>query len=136
MIAHVTPKQMMWLLESFDHPRGPGGVIEDIETGRGATIIPLGSREPFHFDPADWERGVISRLGDEVRIVAVEARRPRHGALKRLVANIQAAGLKPVIVAAMLDMPAILKHWGWIRKDVPDVEGGTYDEWRPRDGDR
>ena len=120
------------LRAALSHPHGPGGLLEDAEIARGATLIPLGATSPFHFDEKDWLRGVVSLKDSEVRIVAIEARKPRGGALRRLIQAIQAAGLRPAIVAAMLDMPAILKHWGWVMTREAEPDGhGSYDVWRP-----
>jgi hypothetical protein len=127
----ISPEQIRKILtETMSHPGGPAGVLIASEMNRGAKIIPLGAKKPFAFPMKDWRRGVISLKGDVVRIVAIEARKPKHGALKRLIASIQAAGLKPEIVAVMLDMPAILEHWGWTVTYEAD-EFGKLDVWRP-----
>lgn len=118
------------MLEASEHPRGMQGVLEDQETKKGATLVKLGAKTPFHFSERDWVRGVISLKGREVRIVAIEAYEPGNGALKRLIASITSAGYQPVVVAAMLDMPKILKHWGWEMTREPD-EWGNVDTWRP-----
>jgi hypothetical protein len=117
--------------EAMTRPGGPGAMLCEGEIKRGARIVPLGTKKPFRFTEDDWRRGVISLKGDEVRIVAIEARNPGHGALKRLLRSITKAGLKPVIVAAMFDMPAILRHWGWSVTSEPDDGFGRVDVWRP-----
>lgn len=105
--------------------------MEDFERKLGAMTVPLGTTHPFRFCREDWRRGVVSRLGDEVRIVAVEARRQGRGALRRLVDGIKSAGLVPVIVCPVgRFMPAILRHWGW-KKTFRFVEGENVEEWRP-----
>jgi len=122
---------MQFIIDSFTHPRGPGGALEDTEKALGATIIPLGSKTPFHFDEKVWRRGVISVLNGEVRIVAIEAKKKGHGALHQLIMKIEAAGLRPAIIAPMFDMPKILEHWGWDCHIAQDHEGGAYEIWRP-----
>lgn len=131
MAANLPERFAKALKEVAEHPRGPGGVLEDGEIARGATIIPWGATEPFDFSKRDWKRGVISLKDGEVRIIAVEARTPRSGALKRLVKSIQDAGLKPVIAAAMFEMPAILTRWGWVKTVENDGDWGKIDLWRP-----
>lgn len=119
------------LREALEHPRGPGGVLEDGEIQRGATLIPWGATTPFEFPKRDWKRGVISLKEGTVRIVAIEARQPRSGALKRLIRSIVEAGFKVEIAAAMFEMPAILERWGWVKTSEADPDWGKIDIWRP-----
>jgi hypothetical protein len=125
----MTFEEMLRLLDKVAEDGGPGATLEKGELARGAQLVPLGAREPFSFDPADWRRGIISIKDTEVRIVAIEARERGKGAFKRLLGNILAAGLEPVVVAAMLDMPFILTHWGW-RREIVDDDIGKLDLWR------
>ncbi|MDE2104135.1 MAG: hypothetical protein KGL39_43255 [Patescibacteria group bacterium] len=117
------------------HPLGARGVMIDDERARGAVLIPLGATDPIALPREDWDVGVVTRLGDEIRIVAILAKRPGTGAFSRLLASIRAAGLRPVVVAPLGDvMPALMKRWGWTRT----IAGAGFDackEWRPPQGD-
>ena len=78
----------------------------------------------------DWPSTVVvSRTAaGEVRIVLVHALRPGTGAFRRLVDGILAAGLRPAVVAPVLDMPEILSKWGW-RMTVEDGEEVMRPRW-------
>ncbi len=119
------------LISRARHPLGMAGVMLDAEVAAGRQPIQPGAREPFHFPAADWSfPQIVSLDGGEVRLIAINADRPGSGALTRLLANICAAGLRPVIVAPVgLAMPAILARWGWVETVIG--EGwGRVDEWR------
>lgn len=86
---------------------------------------------PHWLDPSDWHGWpVLAIANGELHIVAIWS--ARKGALTRLLEGARAAGLSPVVVCPVgREMPAILKHWGWQRKDIG--EGWTHrEEWRPR----
>ncbi len=87
-----------------------------LETG----TVPWLDAKEWHGEP------VITQRGNDVRIVAVWARHQGRGTFKRLVANIEAAGYSPVVVAPFAQMEAILTKWGWTAAKVGDDE-----EWRP-----
>lgn len=75
----------------------------------------------------DWVgEPVVTMRGMEVRIVAVWARHEGRGTFRRLVHNIQAAGLVPVVVAPFAQMESIMGKWGWQHSRI-----GSDDEWRP-----
>lgn len=80
---------------------------------------------------SDWPSHiVISMDGEEVRIVAIIATVRGAGAFKRLVRGIVEAGLKPVVIEPLFDMPSILRKWGWAGKKVETRTGPEY-QWRP-----
>lgn len=104
--------------------------LRDAELMRGFQWVPVGS-VPW-LPLADWhDRDCVSLDGDEVRLVAIAARRPRSGAFKRLLAEIDAAGLKPVVVAPMGTMTAILERWGWEKTEIGSTFADYEEQWRP-----
>lgn len=109
---------------------GPSEAMRECERAVGNTVIRAGERPWFPAD--DWSPGdVVSIDGGEVRIVAIVAKRPRSGALSRMLCGITLAGLRPAIVEPMDDMVTILSRWGW----EPSWAGegfGRQAIWRPR----
>ncbi len=119
------------LKRAYEHPLGPRGILIEEERARGSTIIPLGATSPVSFSSEDWLPGVLTRRGDEVRIVAIWARHPRSGAFRRLLASIDKAGLRPVVVAPIGDvMPQLMRRWKW-RHSVAGHGVDAVHEWRP-----
>lgn len=116
----------------FAHPQGAAGRLRDLEVAAGHRLVHPGEYLPFIFPAADWDAAeqVVSVDGREIRIVLINARKIGTGAFRRLIANITAAGLTPVVVAPMLGMPDILTKWGW--KMTKKGDGFQHaDEWRP-----
>jgi len=114
------------------HPLGVAGFMIEDEIAAGRAVMQPGSVWPFDFPAADWVfPTVVSHDGREVHIVAILAQNPGSGAFRRLIANIEAAGLSPVVVCPVgVVMPAILKHWRWKRRIV-GRGFDRVDEWRP-----
>ena len=108
-------------------------VIYDSEAQMGAR--PLIEADGVRICENDWSPApIITRCGDDVRIVAVIARLLGNGAFSRLVGDIRKAGLCPVVIEPMgAQMPSILAKWGWTgRRRLSGLEpGDTYVEWRP-----
>jgi hypothetical protein len=68
---------------------------------------------------ADWDDSVVvSKDSKRVRLVALKARDPGHGALKRTIAGITACGLEPVVVEPFAEMQATLQRWGWKHRRI------------------
>lgn len=107
-------------------------VMREFEEEAGYTIVLPGSEPWFSLD--DWdETVVVSRSRREIRLVAILARNPGHGALTRLVYGILSDGLVPVIIAPTLEMRATMKRWNWAPRHVGS--GWDHEEqWRPRKG--
>lgn len=105
-------------------------VLRDHEIELGHWPVPVGS---VPWLPAkDWhEHDCVAMDGDEVRLVAIAARRPHTGALGRLLAGIAAAGLRPVVVNPMDEMEGILRAWGWRRVRVGHDYVTNEEQWRP-----
>lgn len=80
---------------------------------------------------SDWPgHVVVSQNFREVRIIAIIAKVRRNGAFKRLVRGIIEAGLQPVVIEPMFDMPLILRRWGWSGHTV-ETPSGREEQWRP-----
>lgn len=114
------------------HPLGVAGLMIMDQQAAGRRCVQPGDKEPFDFPAEDWHfPAVVSVADGEVRLIAIMATPPGNGALRRLIANIYAVGLKPVICEPVgVAMPAILRKWGWRRRTI----GKGYDqteEWRP-----
>jgi len=127
----VTLDQIVDELErAFAHPLGPIGRMYEEEAKIGA--LPLtGELLAAIMPAAEWERGVITRQGDEIRLVAILAKQPGNGAFKRMLAAIKAAGLRPVIVSPVGPvMPTLMRKWRW-RRTIVGLDFGRYEEWRP-----
>jgi hypothetical protein len=105
-------------------------ILRDEEVARGYVPVPVGS---VPWLPADeWhEHDVVSLHGDAVRIVAIMARRPGCGAFTRLVTDILAAGLIPVVVCPLARMRTILTRWGWQHRETGSTFEDREDLWQP-----
>jgi hypothetical protein len=114
------------VVETLERARSIGGfnALLEFEQSKGfAAVFP--GEVPW-LSAADWPPNIVVTLnGKTVRIVAIYAKRPGNGAFSRLIRNIVAAGLSPVVIAPMLTMPAILAHWGWTSRQV----GHDFDTW-------
>ena len=79
----------------------------------------------------DWPDDiVVSTKGRKVRIVAIKAKQIGKGAFSRLIGAIACAGLNPIVVEPLFDMPAILHRWNW----KPRITGSGFEReesWRP-----
>lgn len=113
-------------------PLGVAGLMIESEIAAGRQIIQPGDAEPFLFLADDWVYpAVVSYSGRDVWITAILAKHPGRGAFRRLIGNIQGAGLRPVVVEPIGQMmPAILKRWGWRGRRVGSGIDQT-SEWRP-----
>lgn len=100
------------------------------ERAAGATLVAPG--ELPWLATEDWlDDVVVTLLGKDVRLVWLNARGPGKGAFTRLIAGIEAANLRPVVIDPLSETDAILRRWGW----VPRVVGRDVDRitlWRPR----
>ena len=80
----------------------------------------------------DWDGNTIISQGRfRVRLVALMARDPGHGALKRLIAAIQNQGRMPVVVEPFNDLAVVLRRWGWKRRHI-GRGGYRHCIWHPR----
>lgn len=108
--------------------------MEDImradEVAAGRRVVKPGD-EPW-FPASEWHHtNVVSVEGNTVRIIAVWAINPGQGAFRRLIAAIEAAGLKPCIIEPTREMRATLKRWGWKGKRY-GYDFNSEERWRQR----
>jgi hypothetical protein len=90
----------------------PSQAMREDEVAMGFEPIYPGER-PW-LPAEDWSpRDVVSIRSTTIRIVAILAKRPGTGAFSRLITAIAKAGMTPIVVEPMFDMPNILKRWGW-----------------------
>lgn len=80
----------------------------------------------------DWDASVVvSHNTTHVRLVAILAKRPGNGALRRTIDGIITAGLIPTIVEPTKDMRETCKRWGWRTRRIG--QGFESQEiWYPR----
>jgi hypothetical protein len=111
---------------------GPSEAMREDERAMGFEPIRPGDCE--WFSAADWNhKDVVSVRGREVRIVAIKATKVGVGAFSRMITGIARAGLTPIVVEPLFDMPDILQRWGWQRFEIG--EGFEHQEiWKPRIG--
>jgi hypothetical protein len=108
---------------------GPSEAMKEDERAMGFT--PVSPGEVPWLAVADWQpTGVISIKGKIVRIVAIKAIVPRTGAFSRLITGIAKAGLRPVVVEPMFDMPDILRRWGWSHRIIGSGKD-RQEVWQP-----
>lgn len=101
-----------------------------METDRGFVRIPVGSVE--WLSPWIWHRNsVVTQDGDRVRLVLLEALRQREGAFTRLVADILACELIPVVVEPHDRLARKLAAWGWRHRRL-GVGFTSENIWYPR----
>lgn len=120
------------MIRAMSHPEGARGRMRDLEIEHGHTVLVRDQPLAFSFSSADWDEDTLITMdGKDVRLILTNALHPGTGALHRLVASIQAAGLNPVVLSPVgPTMPAIMKHWGW---KMHTVGAGFHrsEEWRP-----
>lgn len=106
--------------------------MRDDEEDADRDVILPGSQPWLSAD--DWDPTiVVSRQGREVRLIAILAKSPGHGAFRRTVTGIIDAGLTPVIISPTFMMQDTMKRWGWTPRHVGS--GWDHEEqWRPRKG--
>lgn len=102
--------------------------MRDAERERGFRVVIPGEERWLSAD--DWVgSNVVSVDGDEVRLVAILAKRP--GSFRRLLATLATHGLKPVVICPIGPMmPAILKHYGWVKREIGSGWNAE-EQWRP-----
>lgn len=117
------------LVNSLTSGMSPGETMRRFEESAGWRIVLPGDAD--WLPKRDWiEDVVVSQLKNEVRLVAIVARRPGHGALSRAITAMAKAGLKPIIVQPTGMALAILCRWGWKSTNIGDGFG-SYRVWKP-----
>lgn len=101
----------------FGGPDTMGSEIITREQRRGFMV-----RRPGDVDwlpVARWKaRTIVSLDRRRVRLVALDALVPGHGSLRALIADIERAGLTPVVVEPHDRLKASLKRWGWKHRRI------------------
>jgi hypothetical protein len=108
----------------------PAAMLREAEVHKGYRLVPVGSVDWLPAE--DWgKHDVVSTDGHEVRLVAISANRRHTGAFKRLLAGIEAAGMRPVVVCPLFEMKLILRGWGWRCREIGVEFDEREDQWRP-----
>lgn len=107
-------------------------IMRDMERKSGYRVV-IPGQEPW-LSLADWDQTVTVSVDDKrktVRLVAILARNPGNGALRRTVKAIIEAGLTPCVIEPTREMRATMQRWNWaVRRVGHGFEGE--EQWRPR----
>src|SRR5580704_8327521 len=91
---------------------GPLVAMRCHELLKGGRLIRTGSVD--WLPSCDWvDDMLVSQIGEEVRLIAIEAKAPGTGAFSRLIASVGRAGLRPVVLCPFSEMEEILVRWRW-----------------------
>lgn len=113
----------------MDSGRSMAEVMRDDERSAGRRVVVPGD-EPW-LSRDDWHHSVVVSIdGRRVRLVAIIALEPGKGALRRTVAGIIAAGLKPVIVEPTREMRETMRRWQW-RRSTAGHGFRSEERWSP-----
>lgn len=114
---------MTALEEAFD--KGPYVVMREAEESNGAEVIEADS--PLF--AGEWPHDIlVTRLGKDIRIVAIYNPSKGNGAFSRLVDRIVDFGFRPVVACPTIEMKEICKRWGWKEQ----VIGSTFHDREDR----
>lgn len=101
------------------------------EAKRGFEVIHVGSVS--WLPVSDWHHdNVVSRDGNNIRLVAICAVNKGEGAFNRLITGIIQAGYTPVIVGPVVEMRAIMKRWRWKCKHIGSSFEDHEEHWFPK----
>ena len=121
------------MFDALDRGQSVADYMRDDERSAGNVVVLPGS-EPW-LSLEDWDPSiVVSRRGKEIRLVALLARHPGQGALRRTVTGIIGAGLVPIIVEPSAEMRATVKRWRWKRRLIGSSFEDREEHWLPKDG--
>ena len=125
-------EQIERALSSAEAMGGMHEVMRAEERKVGRRVVVPGE-EPW-ISADDWDQTcVVSIDGRQVRLIAILARNPGRGSLRRMVEAIISADLKPCIVCPTREMRETLKRWNWRERKVG--RGWEQEErWSPREG--
>ncbi|HEY4831969.1 MAG TPA: hypothetical protein VIH61_05345 [Waddliaceae bacterium] len=115
------------LMEAFSQAfdKGPYNVMRESEERNGAEIVEKDS--PLL--GGEWPHDVlVTRLGKDIRIVAIYNPFKGNGAFSRLINRIIDFGFRPVVVCPTIEMKEICKRWGWKEQIV----GSTFHDREDR----
>ena len=105
-----------------------GAQIKAKEVMMGFSII----EEARWLDPDDWDRWtIVSQDGKRIRLVSLSARNPYTGAFTKLVNNILAEGMCPVVVSPN-DFLTLWCKKHWYRKRNCGRGNCRHEVWYPK----
>jgi hypothetical protein len=91
-------------------------IVED-ETDRGFKVVRPGDA-PW-FPVADWRPASVASIDrDTVRLVLIHSHESGKGAMTRMLAAINAAGLAPTVLEPTPQLADALRRRGWRSRDV------------------
>jgi hypothetical protein len=106
-------------------------LMREDERGLGHVVIFPGKADWLPVE--DWDPTVVVSLDverAEVRLVAIAARNPGHGAFRRLLLAIALAGYSPVVVCPSDKFRATLRRWGWSSTTPIGLNNEPEEQWR------
>jgi hypothetical protein len=117
-------------LLAFAGPAAMGQALIARERARGFTVVRPGDVE--WLAPEVWtKRTIVAIDGRRIRLVALETRQPGRGALRRLITDIEAEGLIPVVVEPHERLARTLQAWGWKQRHCGSGDD-LHTVWHPR----
>lgn len=118
------------LFAQLDRGASVADIMREDERMAGYKVIRPGDIPWLSLE--DWDPSIVVSLdGNRVRLVAILARNPGNGALRSLIAAIEAQGLVPQIIAPTHEMRVTVKRWGWRMR----MKGSGFEAqeiWYPR----
>lgn len=91
-------------------------IVED-ETDRGFKVVRPGDA-PW-FPAADWRAASVASIdGNTIRLVLIHSHESGKGAMTRMLAAIEDAGLKPAVLEPTPQLADVLRRRGWLSREV------------------
>jgi hypothetical protein len=104
-------------------------IIRKGEVDQGNVLI---YQAPW-FYPGEWNEAIISKdPKGRIRLVLLDARLPGNGAFTRLISEIQAYGLTPVIVEPIGSLAVWCKKHGWRKRIIKHGTENKQEIWYAR----
>lgn len=118
------------LFEQMDRGASIADIMRQAERTSGYQVVVPGEVNWLPLE--DWDPSIVVSLDDnKVRLVAILARNPGNGALRRLICAIKTHGMVPQIIAPTFEMRATVKRWGW-RMRMKGMGFEAQEIWYPR----
>lgn len=107
----------------------PNEFRRDLELD-GMTIIEPDGKTFASFSLKHWHmQSFLARRGDCIYVPLILARKPQHGALSRLLNEIEGQSLRVAVIAPLGILTTILRNWGFTERREY-VCGSIEDVWR------
>lgn len=104
--------------------------LRALEAEKGYRVLSVGDVPWLSVD--EWSPDcVVSQDQDRIRLVLIVALTPGGGAFRRLLAQVQADGKVPVVIAPTRELQSTLSRWGWRHRLVGDSFETREDQWSP-----